>query len=172
MQRDLTALSRFVERMQCVPRFLAQRNRRAGAGLSPEALEDLAQDVLTAIWRRLPDYRGEASLETWAYRFCELQLRNAVRRAAPRRAISLADLDEAEGPGAVDDPVGQRLEVADALALLAAEDAALLRLKHFEGLTFEEIGQRLSVSPNTIKTRYYRSLQTLGRLLDTKQAEA
>ena len=34
-------------------------------------------------------------------------------------------------------------------------------MKHFEELTLDQIGQRLQMHPNTVKTRYYRGLAAL-----------
>jgi NAD(P)-dependent dehydrogenase (short-subunit alcohol dehydrogenase family) len=52
---------------------------------------------------------------------------------------------------------------AQAVAGDVAREADVIRMKHFEDLTFEEIGTRLGNSINTVKTRYYRGI---SRLLD------
>jgi RNA polymerase sigma factor (sigma-70 family) len=52
-----------------------------------------------------------------------------------------------------------------ALARLDPPADDIVRLKHFEELTFEEIGQRLLLSPNTAKTHYYRALVRLREAL-------
>jgi RNA polymerase sigma factor (sigma-70 family) len=50
------------------------------------------------------------------------------------------------------------------LETLGGQEAELLRLKHFEGMTFQQIGQHLSLSPNTAKAVYYRGLRRLNGL--------
>ena len=53
----------------------------------------------------------------------------------------------------------------EGLGELPPELGLVLQLKHIEGLTFDQIGERLAISPNTAKTRYYRGLDKLrGRL--------
>jgi RNA polymerase sigma-70 factor (ECF subfamily) len=163
LRRDPAALAQFVARMQCVPRFVAFANARTGRKLSEEAVEDLVQDVIAAAWRRLADFRGDSRLETWVFRFCQFQLRNAVRRAAPRRAVSLSELGEIEGATA--GSLDEHEEIGAALDRMPDDEARVLRLKHFDGLTFDEIAARLSASPNTIKTRYYRGLNNLRQHL-------
>jgi RNA polymerase sigma-70 factor (ECF subfamily) len=166
VRRDGSALEQFIGRMQCVPRFVASGNSRLGRMLGPEGLEDLVQDVLAVVWRKLPEYRGDAALETWVFQICEFELRNALRRHASRRAASLDEVGEAN---ASPPRLVACAEAADTLQVamqrLDTTESMILRLKHFEGLTFEEMAARLASSPNTIKTRYYRALEKLRQEL-------
>lgn len=156
--RDRAAIGAFTARMQCVPRFLTVRNAQLGSVLRREELEDVAQDALIAVWRKLPDYRGEARLETWVLQFCEFELRNARRKTALRRGQPIDSIPEA----ATQPDVGADLEVIYlGLQRLATDEATVVRLKHFDELTFDEIGGRLQCSPNTVKTRYYRAMENL-----------
>ena len=52
-----------------------------------------------------------------------------------------------------------------ALERLGGIEADILRLKHFEGLTFAEIARRMGSPENTVKARYYRGLARLERML-------
>ena len=166
MRGEPAAVERFTARMQCVPRLLAWIDRKAAWPLPPEAFDDLVQDVLVAVWRRLPDYRGEARLEAWVHRFCFLQWRNARRRARRREPAAHQSAEPGVDPRS---EITDRLDVAAAMAALAPDEALLLRQKHFDGLTFEAIGALTGISPNTLKTKYYRILQTMARLLDTNR---
>ena len=58
-----------------------------------------------------------------------------------------------------------------AMQRLSAAEARIMRLKHFEALTFEAIALRLSMSQNTSKTRYYRALEKLRRHLRLRAEE-
>ncbi|MCA8948589.1 MAG: RNA polymerase sigma factor [Planctomycetes bacterium] len=160
---EAAALESLVARLQCVPRFLAYLDGRAQQRLDEGLLEDVVQDVLATIWRRLDSFRGDAALETWVFRICEFQLRNAQRRATPRGIVSLEDTAEPAAP--IAEPGADRELLALGIEALAADDAAVLRLKHYEGLTFAEIATKLRQSPNTVKTRYYRALESLRRWL-------
>lgn len=161
------AVRAFLERMRCVPRMIAGHNAKLGRPLSGEAVEDVIQESLVAIWRRLERFDGRAALETWAYPFCyfEFMRRLRVERGLPK----LLD-DGVEGssfePAAPEQPALIELEpLLEALEALDAGQALVVRLKHFEDLTFEGIAQRLAISPNTAKTRYYAGLDKLrGRL--------
>ena len=153
----------FAERMRCVPRMLAVMNRRQRHPLPWEDVEDLVQDTLVTIWRRLDTYQGMASLETWAYRFCRFQLANRMRAAARRPTHVDIATDTA-----VSEDVLELLEFEDvhlALDSLDALTATILRLKHFEGLSFEEIAGRLDLPANTAKSRHYRGLARMRGIL-------
>jgi len=154
------AIDSLAQRLECVPRFLRCCNARTGAPLAAEALRDLAQDVLALVWSKLDSYRGESALETWVYRFCYLQLKNAIRRLR-RTSVELEQPDlVAEEPTTTSG--GDETEhLLRSLDRLPAADADLLRNKNFDDLTFEQIARRCSQSVNTIKSRYYRALDRL-----------
>ena len=60
-------------------------------------------------------------------------------------------------------------QVQRAIDDLDPKVAETVRLKHYGGLTFEEIGERMRCSANTAKTRYYRCLTHLARNLGLEQ---
>ena len=153
------ARGELVHRLVCVPRMLAALNARAGRPLSAHDLEDLAQDVLVALWRALPSFAGLSSLESWAFRSCHRALLAHLRR--PRGRASADDGPETAVP--VEDQAFE--EIHGALARLEPRERRVVELKHFEELTFVEIGARLSTSPNTIKSWYYEALADLRRFL-------
>lgn len=165
------AVDRFVTRMSCVPRMLARQNQRIGRALPPAELADLTQDVLVVIWKKLEGYEGRSSLETWAFRVCRLELMNGLRRT--RR------LPRSLGEGAGDDreePAPHSHGEAEAalagLERLGPPGSDVIRLKHFDQLTFDQIAARLGISPNTAKTQYYRGLLRLREILSEERPEA
>lgn len=165
---DDDATAEFVERMQCVPAIVATQNQRMGSPLGREDLADVVQDSLTKVWKKLGDYAGKAALETWVYRFCFLELMNGIRRKRRRRGTvpSERELEQLPAPRV---PRASEFEhLHRGLDLVGPPEADVLRLKHFESLTFDEIGRRLGVSPNTAKTQYYRGLERLKERLDAE----
>ena len=54
-----------------------------------------------------------------------------------------------------------RDELSEALAGLPEEQRAVVHLKLWEGLTFEEIAAALDISPNTAASRYRYGLDKL-----------
>lgn len=167
LRGDAAALDELVARMECVPRFLAALNVRLGRPLGPHDLADLAQDTLIVIWEKLETFEGRATLESWTYRFCYLELMNFVRRKGRRARVAAAPLEvqDRADPGIEPGHSPSDFEhVERCLADLPPDEEEVIRLKHFEGLVFVEIAARLGTSPNTVKTRYYRGM---GRLRAT-----
>ncbi len=159
----------FNQRMRCVPRILGYLNARLGRPLCHDDLADVAQDVSLLVLRKLHDYEGRGRFEGWVYRLCNLEILNAVRRRSRQRRRFVA----MEDPRETVDTHGQReietLEEREQLLRgikqVGGAEAELLALKHFEDLSFDDIAARLSISPNTAKTRYYRGLDRLQQIL-------
>ena len=173
LARRPDAIDRFVQRMTCVPRILRTQNRRLGDPIRPDELHDLAQDVLLIIWRKLDRFEGRSALETWVFRVCRLELLNLMRR---RRRIRTSEVD-----GAVDqvpeaheeeDVVSVDAELAyHALQELGPPPSDVILMKHFDHMTFTEIGEQLGMSINTTKSHYYRGLTRLRETLGLDDAE-
>ena len=79
MAGDGRAVDEIASRLTCIPRMLGRRNADFGGPLDADELRDLAQETIIAIWRKLEQYDGRASLETWAYRFCMYELLHRLR---------------------------------------------------------------------------------------------
>jgi RNA polymerase sigma-70 factor (ECF subfamily) len=162
---DERSLELFVQRMRCIPRILQSKNRRLAHGLGQADCDDLAQEVLAAVWDRLDSFQGDSTLEAWAYSFCVRKLMNALKKLSRRAAlvedaapVTAAASGPAQEPPEETPDFGQ---VYSSLARLDPDESRAIEFKHFESLTFEEIAQRLRVSPNTVKTRYYRGIDRL-----------
>ena len=151
-------------RLTCIPRMLASINRRAGRALTTHDLEDLAQETALLVWSKLGRFEGNGSLEQWAYRFCFLEFMNHLRaKNRVRRTASEIDARDVEIEAA---PPPQRrmmflARLEAALADIGPPDSDVISLKHFEEMTFAEIGSALGMSPNTAKAKYYRVLERL-----------
>jgi RNA polymerase sigma factor (sigma-70 family) len=157
------------ERLRCIARILRVLNLKHGRALLDDELADVAQDVLVIVWRKLPGYGGDVPLEGWVYGICGLELMNALRRKQRRRS----EVEGAVRAGAVPverpEPDPWAFEDLHAgLDRLAGESARVIRMKHFEDRTFEEIAAALDTSPNTIKARYYRGMMELRRILGSE----
>ncbi len=168
LQRDSRAVDELAERLRYVPRLLSAINRRRGHILDDHEIADLVQDTLALIWTKLEDYAGTAALKTWVHPFCIHVFSNALRKKLRRAAVVIADGDDriVTALATSIEPL-QHDEVHVALNRLRASQADVIRLKYFEGLTFQEIALRFDVPVDTVKTRCYRGLRTLREWLGT-----
>lgn len=162
---DPRAQEALLERLRCVPRMLAAKNAQLGRVLDDVELEDLSQETVLTIWRKRAEYTGRSAIETWIYPFCYHHLMNRVRRRFRRlRTVPLEAAGSVETPEFTD-----YSHVHRALDEVGPPDEEVLRLKHFEQLSFTEIGAVLGISPNTAKSRYYHGLERLRVLLGPKE---
>lgn len=135
----------------------------------PALREELHQEILLAVWRALPAWRGEASLRTFAARIAHNRSVDHVARQAsrPRSAV----LDETL-PSAAPSPL-ETLERRDARErLLAAVRRLPLPLRQvtiqtLEGFTPAEIAEVLGVNANTVSIRLTRAKAALRKEMET-----
>lgn len=74
-------------------------------------------------------------------------------------------MEEESGPEHERVTFGDRIALLEAVDALDRPEAEVIELKHFEGLSFTEVAARLSISSNSVKTRYYRGLRRLEQRL-------
>jgi RNA polymerase sigma-70 factor (ECF subfamily) len=157
-QGDPAAFEALVRRWQTpTAHFLA---RLVGGG---DLVQDLCQEVFLRVHLARARYRPAAAFSTWLYRIALNVARDALRRHR-RRAGPLPEQE----PPAADDPAEARCERAElaelvdqALAGLPAPLREVLVLRHYEGMSFEDIGRLLGVAASTLKSRFAAAL---GRL--------
>jgi len=161
LSRDVGTFECLIERMSCLPRILDGLNTRQGRPLADHDLADVMQDTLVVTWRKLETFDGSASLETWVFGIARFEFMNAVRK---RRRRHTSELPEPDLRAAPEEESLDRLDheiLRQELAALDRMESEVIRSKHFDDLTFDEIGRRLGVSINTVKTRYYRGISHL-----------
>lgn len=148
---------------------IARYLMRRGAG---EEVADLAAETFIVAWRRRAQWRKLSAEKrmAWLYGVARKLLANA-RRSAERRPAS-GTLGEASGqqPDHSDLTLAQ-LAVADALARLADDDAELIRLIAWEGLSPARAAEVLGCKPGTVTMRLHRARKRLRELMETTAQE-
>jgi RNA polymerase sigma factor (sigma-70 family) len=129
--------------------------------------EDLLQDILFALWRALPTFRGECSERTFVYRVAHNRALTYRRQARPRNEA----LDEAVGVSdphadpAEDAALAQRREhLLDAIRRLPTGYRQVVTLR-LEDLSNPEIADVLGVNENTVAIRLTRARKALAELM-------
>lgn len=164
---DQDALAVLVERLACVPGILGVLDERLGAHLSRDELADLAQDTVVRIWSKISTYEGRSRIETWAYGFCLMELMNRVRSKSRGTRIlgARVELEDVLLVAPLPAFALEAAEIERELGALAPGESAVIRMKHFDGLTFKAIGTALGIPENSVKTHYYRGLGRLRQKL-------
>lgn len=129
--------------------------------------EDLLQDILLALWRALPGFRGDSKVSTFIY---QVALNAALsRQRARRRRPEPAPLDEAGEPASDGARAAeQRLRWSAVLAALRRVppvDRAVL-LMALEGATQQEIADVLGVTAVNAGVKLHRARRRLAAMLE------
>jgi RNA polymerase sigma-70 factor (ECF subfamily) len=169
LRRDAAALEEMGRRLACMMAMLRYQSRRLGAPLSEHELEEVAQDAIVALWSKLPSFKGRASLETWAFRFATLELLKAIQRHARRPVVPLdGDFDApAEAEPEAEPSVGHA-ELLAGLERLEPSTARVIRRRHQDDASFDDIAATEGLPLNTVKARYYRGLARLREHLERR----
>ena len=129
--------------------------------------EDLVQDILCALWRALPNFRGEGDLRGFIARIAANRAVTHVQRELKLRdsAELTSDLPASE-PG----PEAQALATDEKARLMAALRTLPLSLREpallaLEGLTQQEIARVLGITSNAVAIRMTRAKFALRKLL-------
>jgi RNA polymerase sigma factor (sigma-70 family) len=131
------------------------------------AREDLVQDILCALWRALPGFRGEGGLRGFIARIATNRSVTHVQRALklPDSAVLTSDLATSDpGPEAHAIAIDEKVRLVTALRTLpiGLREPALLAL---EGLTQQEIASVLGITPNAVAIRMMRARSELRKLI-------
>ena len=129
---------------------------------------DLLQEVFLKLARQ-PDLLAEARAErTFLLRLAHnLAVDQMRRRQTRERAHERLGQERCPLFAPVNDPdeAAFRAELSEAMGELPTEQRAVLHLKLWAGLTFEQIAGTLDIPPNTAASRYRYGLDKLRRLL-------
>jgi RNA polymerase sigma-70 factor (ECF subfamily) len=140
-------------------------------GADAALAEEIAQDVMVTVWRKAGLFdRRQASVSTWIFRIARNRRIDLFRRS---KRPELNPEEEMILPAGVDPP-DARIEtmetetrVREAMAGLPDEQASLLKLAFYEGLSHREIAEKLDVPLGTVKSRIRLAFAKMkGRLDD------
>lgn len=146
-----------------------------------EGARDVAHDVFLKIYVELPQFLFKASFSSWLYRVAVNRSLDEARRLKRRRSGTVsADAMAEELPSKRDEDLPEstvmvkeaEAELAEALSKLSPKLKAVVTLRYFEGLGYDEIGEIIGRPVGTIKSRLRRAHAQLGKALGDKGLSA
>lgn len=144
-------------------------------GVADDDLDDAVQETFLVVFRRLGDFRGQASLRTWIYAVAvrvASTRRRSERREAARRERAGAQLHGDRGIDPED--ALARAEAArlvdDLLDELDPPKRTVFVLAEIEGVKVPEIARILGVNPRTVHSRLRLARERFGTALRRLQA--
>jgi RNA polymerase sigma-70 factor, ECF subfamily len=134
---------------------------------------DLCQEIWLTVWKKLPEFRGDAKFSTWLH---PIATRRALDHLRKRRrwfdrflpfGTDDAEIDSAPEPASADDTresshhTDRAAQLQAALASLPPKLRATLALRELEGLSYDEIAHATGVPTGTVMSRLYHARRQL-----------
>jgi RNA polymerase sigma-70 factor (ECF subfamily) len=137
----------------------------------PGLAEDVLQDVLVTVWRKLPHLRDADRFEGWAYRI----LVNACYAAGPQhrrwtatvRAFPVDRVDPTDDLQAISD----RDELERAFRMLPLDQRAVFVLHHHVGLPLVTVAETLGIPDGTARSRLHYATRALRTAFEEGRAQ-
>jgi len=160
---DAAAREALLERLR--PRIVLWASARLGPELRVEAdPEDIAQEVLVAVHKRLDEFRGDdrRAFLGWIFTVAENRIRDLADRAgAQKRQRAELPRREQTSPSQAAARAELARSLAEAVARLDEPHREVIRMRRFEEMEVSEIARRLDRSENAVRILYCRAIAAL-----------
>ena len=127
----------------------------------PGLAEDVLQNALVTIWRKLPHLRDVDRFDAWSFRIlvhaCYADAPRNRRWASTVRALPLERADSADDFGSFDD----RDELERAFRGLPLDQRAVFVLHHHVGLPLVSVAETLGIPDGTARSRLHYATRAL-----------
>ncbi len=145
--------------------FVVRSARRLGT--PPEEAEDVMQEVFAVAFRKLRQFEG-GKVTTWLYRICANVVSHQHRRRRVRRLFAPLFLSEPVADprtpeGHLAESQAQR-QVGKILERMKPKKREVFVLYELEGLSGDEIAERVGCPVQTVWTRLYHAREEFARL--------
>ena len=135
--------------------------------------QDVAQDTFVRARKALANFRGDAQFYTWLYRIAVNTAKNhlvATNRRPPAEDIDVADAVNFAGAARLRDDdtpehelMREEIEraVTDTVGALPEELRVAVTLREVDGLSYEEIAERMGCPIGTVRSQIFRAREAI-----------
>lgn len=140
--------------------------------------EDMLQDLIVKLLEKIKTYSHQGKFDHWLFRVAANLNRDRFRQIGrTEKTVSLQmavgdDLTIADGLASAESEPGEILEMGQdvdnlqaALRQLQETDREIIILRHYSGLSYKEIAERLDIRLGTALARVHRGLKKLERIM-------
>lgn len=140
-------------------------------------VQDVAQETFVRAYRALGNFRGDAQFYTWLHRIAVNTAKNhlvAHNRRPPTDDIDIEDAEHFDSGIRLRDSdtperelMRQQLEqtVMRAVEALPEELRVAINLREVDGLSYDEIAERMGCPIGTVRSRIFRAREAIDREL-------
>jgi len=140
--------------------------------------QDVTQEAFIKAYRGLKNFRGDSAFYTWLYRIAINTAKNhlvTMSRKISDTGIDAADAEQYDSGSALrENATPDRVMVTDQIARVIEESIQALpddlrtaiRLREFEGMSYEEIAQAMDCPIGTVRSRIFRAREAIDNNLE------
>ena len=166
LQGDRSAYALLVDRYRHLVYTLALRMLS-----NAEDAEEAAQDVFIKAFHALWSYNGNGKFSTWLYTItrntCISRSRSGKQPVLPQEEEKLARLaGHDETHNLQQEQAGRKKILAQAIDMLAADEAEIITLYYIQEQTVDELCRILGLGSSNVKVKLYRARKKLKEVLD------
>lgn len=166
LQGDRSAYALLVDRYRHLVYTLALRMLN-----NTEDAEEAAQDVFIKAYHALRSYNGNGKFSTWLYTItrntCISRSRRGKQPMLPQEEEKLARLaGHDETHNLQQEQAGRKKILAQAIDMLAADEAEIITLYYIQEQTVDELCTILGLGSSNVKVKLYRARKKLKEVLD------
>jgi RNA polymerase sigma-70 factor (ECF subfamily) len=151
-----------------------------GVVKDPDLAWDVAQETFVRIHGHLAEFEGKSAFSTWVFRIATHLAIDSVRRERRSQKDDVDEVNESHlaegGEGILSTALGNdpranllRRELAgkiqEALAGIPEKHRTILVLREVEGLSYEELAERLGIHKGTVMSRLFHARKKMQAAL-------
>lgn len=139
---------------------------------SVEDTEELVQDVFFKLWQHQKQLDEDRNVKAYIFKIAinliydQLRKRKLDKLAQELNAMTATELDNSTWNTLQYNELQQQIDTL--IAQLPDQRKIIFTMSRVEGLTHEEIAQKLSLSTRTVENQVYRALSFLKQHIDSK----
>jgi RNA polymerase sigma-70 factor (ECF subfamily) len=144
-------------------------------------IQDITQDVFVKVYKALPKFRGDSAFYTWIYRIAINTAKNYL--VAKSRRIQNTDIEPVDAENYsggferqnfdTPDAEYERQEIEkvvhDSIADLPDDLKQAIILREVDGLSYEEIAEKMNCPIGTVRSRIFRARDAVDNALKPLQ---
>lgn len=152
----------------------------SSSGMGTSDAEDIAQNSFIKAWRSLDRFRGDCTFSTWLFRITVNTAKDYIRSEKRHPTVSTTrtddetdeteewDLPVTSGDEVPEDALERKetvLMVRKAIESLPKDQRDVIVLRDLDGLSYQEISDKLGVEIGTVRSRISRGRERIKNIL-------
>jgi len=137
-------------------------------GFMNELAEEMAQDVLVAVFRKGSTIRDRSLFRPWLFKVAQNTMRQHLRRS--RNDPNLRSLEDTALLEKVD-KLPENDGFLDMISVLSEDERQVMILRYIDGLSYDEIASVLDLPMGTVKWKIFNGKSRIGAHLRQNQPE-